>query len=106
LELLEVSSKCQHPCHKVKKKLKKQTKGAGRYISPTIASEIKQMFSSVVQPFEIAVGSIWCNNCRLCVHPELKKQNIHLLKQEVCVVCSKYMQMKFVAVALLKTPNC
>ena len=84
----KVSSKCQYPGHKIKK-IKKQTKGAGRYISPTIAFEIKHMFSSVVQPFEIAVGSTWCNNCRLRVHPELKRQNIHLLQQEVCVICYK-----------------
>jgi hypothetical protein len=85
------SEKCQYPGHKGNNKTTK-----GRYISHNVAFEIKQMFSSVAQSFHIAVGSKWCNNCRLRIHPNLKKNNTILFQLDVCSVCSKHHQSALV----------
>ena len=63
-----------------------------RHISPAVAFEINQLLSSAVKPFNIPVGSKWCNNCRLRVHPDLKSKNLHLFETNFCMICSNVHQ--------------
>ena len=57
-----------------------------------MAFEINQLFSSAAKPFNIPVGSKWCNNCQLCVHPDLKSKNLSLFETNLCMICSNVHQ--------------
>ena len=55
---------------------------------PAVTFEINQLLSSAAKPFNILVGSKWCNNCRLRVHPDLKSKNLSLFETNLCMICS------------------
>ena len=84
------SQKCQYPAHKIMKA--KKCSANDRYISPAVAFEINQLLSSAAKPFNIPVGSKWCNNCRLRVHPDLKSKNLSLFETNFCMSCSNVHQ--------------
>ena len=84
------SQKCQYPAHKIMKA--KKCSANNRYISPAVAFEINHLFSSAAKPFNIPVGSKWCNNCGLHVHPDLKSKNLSLFETNFCMICSNVHQ--------------
>ena len=80
------SQKCQYPAHKIMKA--KKCSANNQYISLAMAFEIDQLCSVAANPFNISVGSKWCSNCRLRVHPDLKSKNLSLFQTDLCMVWS------------------
>ena len=54
--------------------------------------EINELFSHAAKSFNILVGSKWCNNCQLRVHPDLKSKNLSLPETDLCMICSNVHQ--------------
>ena len=63
--------KCQYPAHK---SMKAKNCANNQYISPTVAYEINQWFSSAATSFNIFMDSKCCNICQLCVYLDLKSK--------------------------------
>ena len=75
---------CIYPDHK---KTKRKCSSDWRKISPHVSNEICQLFSSAVKEIHVPIGSTWCNNCRLRVHPKYVMENELIIYP--CVVCKE-----------------
>lgn len=79
------STKCKYPGH-----LKSKQKGSRKMTIEAIY-QTELLFSSPAKDYIILIGSTWCNDCRLNVHPEKLSSNKQLLENidDLCQSCFK-----------------
>ena len=83
------SSKCCYPEHVITESSKrKKRKASSNDLRVILASQLKAinlLHSSPLHQLHLPVGSVWCNNCRLRLYPDAKKEYVE--DKSVCEVC-------------------
>ena len=76
-----MSAKCQYPGHVASKKKVSVTP-----MSISAVYQTQFLYQSAAGKCFVPIGSPWCSNCRIRLHPQNLQENEELLKN-VCQVC-------------------